>query len=262
MKRVKILMFSACLSIGLLAYGFVIGVINVLNPQAESIVVEADQEERRQEDVLYITALGDSLTRGVGDSEGMGYVKRVSETLREDYEQQTAVSNLAISGAAIADLQQLLEQEGARHTVGQADIIFLTIGGNDLFPWEDELSMVDFDSLEIDTEGFRESSRVLLNTLRQINPEAPIYWLGLYHPFENIEGMEGTALYVLEWNHVLEQVAILFEEVYIIPTFDLFRGEVDTLIASDNFHPNAQGYQLMAQRLLQIISSQWNLGGE
>lgn len=262
MKTVKILLLFACLSVGLLAYGFIIGVSNVLNPQAESIEVETEQEERRQADVLYIAALGDSLTRGVGDSEGKGYVNRLTKILREDYEQKTAVTNLAVSGATIDDLQNILEQEGTRRVVQQSDIIFLTIGGNDLFPNADVLSTIDFDSFEASVEDFRSKSKTLLDTLRGINEEAPIYWLGLYNPFENIEGVGETSAYVLEWNHALEQLSILYEGVYIIPTFDLFQGKVDAYISSDHFHPNEKGYQLMAQRLLQNISSRWNLGGE
>lgn len=261
MRGVKVLLFFACLSIVLFTYGFLAGVENVLNPQAEVVEVETE-EVKKQVDTLYMVALGDSLTRGVGDSEGKGYVKRVREALLEDYGQETALANLAVSGATIDDLQQLLEQEGTKHTIEQADIIFLTIGGNDLFPGVDEFLAIDFESFEVDAEEFRTKSKTLLDTLRQMNQEATIYWLGLYNPFENIGGLGDTSSYVIAWNQVLEELSTSYEGVYMIPTYDLFQGEVDMYISTDQFHPNSEGYRLMAERLLGKITSQWGLGGE
>lgn len=262
MKQINILLVVACLSFCLLIYGFVIGVAGVLNPQGAMIEAKSGQEEQQEIDGFHLTALGDSLTRGVGDREGKGYVRRLHDMLQKESGQGISLSNLGVSGATIGDLQASLEQEGVRHAIAQANIIVLTIGGNDLFPGADVMGTIDFSSYETDVDTFRDQSKKLLNTLRKINKEAPIYWLSLYNPFENIEGLEDTSQYVLEWNYALKKLSLAYEQVYIIPTFDLFQGEVDTYISSDHFHPNEYGYELMAQRLFQKINSQWNLGSE
>ncbi|GBF75381.1 hypothetical protein PA598K_03784 [Paenibacillus sp. 598K] len=94
---------------------------------------QATEQAERQE--LRITALGDSLTRGVGDPNGRGYVNQVLDGLGEKLEVPVRLNNnLAVSGMRADELADKLESDsGYQYAIRQADLILLTIGGNDLF---------------------------------------------------------------------------------------------------------------------------------
>ena len=59
---------------------------------------------------LRIVAIGDSLTKGVGDSTGEGYVKQVVDSLAADPDKQAElVNNLGISGLRADQLAENLK---------------------------------------------------------------------------------------------------------------------------------------------------------
>ena len=128
---VKVILLITIASFCLFAYGFVSGVNDVLNPKASNLIKKTDvvAKEKKKTGTLQIVSLGDSLTRGVGDKEGIGYVGRMKEDLQKDYKQKIALTNLAVSGAKMPDLLKQIESNGAQYSIKQADVIVLTIGG-------------------------------------------------------------------------------------------------------------------------------------
>ena len=90
---------------------------------------------------ITVLALGDSLTRGTGDETGQGYVGIVTEQLKEELVPRgVTVYNLGINGQDSSQLLQQLGQKNIIRQVKEADIILMTIGGNDLFQGGDALS--------------------------------------------------------------------------------------------------------------------------
>ncbi len=69
-----------------------------------------DTTVTKKQDTFKITALGDSLTYGVGDTEGGGYV-RVVENFYKQKEKMWRTSILAISGAKSGQLLKQLDQK-------------------------------------------------------------------------------------------------------------------------------------------------------
>lgn len=67
-------------------------------------------DSNEKQDTFKITALGDSLTYGVGDTEGGGYV-RVVENFYKQKEKNVENVNLAISGAKSDQLLKQLDQK-------------------------------------------------------------------------------------------------------------------------------------------------------
>jgi lysophospholipase L1-like esterase len=245
----------------LFSYGLVTGTKNVLYPkkvEIQKLAVEK-QEKPSVDEQLQVVSLGDSLTRGVGDDQGLGYVGRFRNELTSTFNQDVVVANLAVSGAKTTDLLAQLQKEGVQYTVKQADMLLLTIGGNDLFPGASKLQQLDLKTYKPDTESFIKNAKEILTIVRSLNKEAPVYWLSLYDPFEAVDGLEGSSTFVIEWNKELEQLATTYEGIYVIPTFDLFHGKSKDLLYTDHFHPNHEGYNLMADRLLQKVTSQLDL---
>ncbi len=260
-KVVKVILLITIASFCLFAYGFVSGVNDVLNPKASNLVKKTDvvAKEKKKTGTLQIVSLGDSLTRGVGDKEGIGYIGRMKEDLQKEYKQKVALTNLAVSGAKMPDLLKQIESSGAQYSIKQADVIVLTIGGNDLFPGWESLGKIDLETYRPDTETFQNEAKKIIEEIRKLNPDSPIFWLGLYNPFEDVEDLKGSSNIVVDWNAALEKLALNDKNVYITPTFDLFQNRGKDLLYSDHFHPNEVGYTYMAERLVQNVASKLKL---
>ncbi|MDA2737197.1 SGNH/GDSL hydrolase family protein [Bacillus cereus group sp. Bc015] len=260
-KVVKVILLITIASFCLFAYGFVSGVNDVLNPKASKLIKKTDvvAKEKKKTGTLQIVSLGDSLTRGVGDKEGIGYVGRMKEDLQKDYKQKIALTNLAVSGAKMPDLLKQIESNGAQYSIKQADVIVLTIGGNDLFPGWESLGKIDLETYRPDTETFQNEAKKIIEEIRKLNTDSPIFWLGLYNPFEDVEDLKGSSNIVVDWNASLEKLALNDKNVYITPTFDLFQNRGKDLLYSDHFHPNEVGYTYMAERLVQNVVSKLKL---
>ncbi|MGH0594078.1 SGNH/GDSL hydrolase family protein [Bacillus pretiosus] len=260
-KVVKVILLITIASFCLFAYGFISGVNDVLNPKASNLIKKTDvvAKEKKKTGTLQIVSLGDSLTRGVGDKEGIGYIGRVKEDLQKDYKQKVALTNLAVSGAKMPDLLKQMESSGAQYSIKQADVIVLTIGGNDLFPGWESLGKVDLETYRPDTATFQNEAKKIIEEIRKLNTDSPIFWLGLYNPFEDVEDLKGSSNIVVDWNASLEKLALNDKNVYITPTFDLFQNRGKELLYSDHFHPNEVGYTYMADRLVQNVVSKLKL---
>lgn len=260
-KVVKVILLITIASFCLFAYGFVSGVNDVLNPKASNLIKKTDvvAKEKKKTGTLQIVSLGDSLTRGVGDKEGIGYVGRMKEDLQKDYKQKIALTNLAVSGAKMPDLLKQIESSGAQYSIKQADVIVLTIGGNDLFPGWESLGKIDLETYRPDTETFQNEAKKIIEEIRKLNANSRIFWLGLYNPFEDVEDLKGSSNIVVDWNASLEKLALNDKNVYITPTFDLFQNRGKDLLYSDHFHPNEVGYTYMAERLVQNVVSKLKL---
>ncbi|MCX2828923.1 lipase [Bacillus pseudomycoides] len=261
-KLVKGILLITIASFCLFAYGFISGINDVLNPKASNLTMKTAQIQvkgKQHPGTLQVVSLGDSLTRGVGDKEGIGYVGRVKESLQKDYKQKVALTNLAVSGAKMPDLLKQIASSGAQYSIKQADLIILTIGGNDLFPGWESLGKIDLETYRPNTETFQNQAKQILTEIRKLNPDSPIFWLGLYNPFEDVEDLKGSSSIVVDWNASLEKLAIDNKNVYITPTFDLFQNRGKELLYSDHFHPNEIGYSYMADRLLQGVVSKLKL---
>ncbi|GAB7387499.1 SGNH/GDSL hydrolase family protein [Bacillaceae bacterium] len=263
----RIFIGLAVLCFLLFGAGFLLALDHVLTPEGSALPpldspLDSPQEagaEKKRPGTIRVVGLGDSLTRGVGDVEGLGYLGRLVRSLKAYGMAEVEVTNLAVSGAETADLLQQLEQRGVQNAIANADVLVLTIGGNDLFPGWDKLGDVDFSTYRGDLETFRKNAAKILTRLRTLNPSAPLFWLGLYQPFEGIEGFAPTTKTILAWNHAMELIALDYRDVYVVPVFDLFRGKTEKMLYNDHFHPNASGYSLIAQRLTTRVAHEFGL---
>ncbi len=247
----------------LFVFSFVTGANSVLNPappnqpEQPTATTQSPSEANKN---LTIVGLGDSLTRGIGDDSGDGYFGKTKKLLEKELDTTLVSTNLAVSGAKTSDLLPLLEQNGVIYTISQADIIVLTIGANDLSPGASNINSESLKTLNPDVTGFAAASQQIITKIRAINPTATIYWLSLYNPFEDVEGMQDAGKLVLGWNSTLEQIALQYPKVKIVPTFDLFHEQNKTFLSGDHYHPSKLGYEAMAERLTEVVLSDIEAG--
>nr|WP_232345544.1 GDSL-type esterase/lipase family protein [Paenactinomyces guangxiensis] len=203
-----------------------------------------------------LVGLGDSLTRGVGDFSGQGYFGMVKKELQKDEINQFSAVNLAISGQTSSQLVNQVKQDRVKELVKSAKWITMTIGGNDLFRGSGGLDKIDEKAAAKSRLVYEQNLNTILTEMRKQNPEATIFMFGLYNPFGDLAEEKKSSRLVSEWNQTIHNVSANFDRVVIVPTFDLFQLNPRHYLYSDHFHPNQQGYERMAERLLQVIKDQ------
>ncbi|MCA1030261.1 SGNH/GDSL hydrolase family protein [Bacillus timonensis] len=203
---------------------------------------------------LKIVALGDSLTRGTGDESGKGYIGYMLEELQEKTDRNITISNLAIKGQRSKQLVEQVQQPEIQRQLKQAEVIVLTIGGNDLFQSGQALFHFSTEQIDRSKESYLTNLSTVFTTIRDINKEAVVYYVALYNPFNDLTDSQTTSSVVREWNYASSEEAAKFVHIITVPTYDLFELNVNDYLYSDKFHPNSQGYKLIGERVASLIT--------
>ncbi|MCK9905923.1 hypothetical protein MXD63_38775, partial [Frankia sp. Cpl3] len=70
-----------------------------------------------------VVALGDSLTRGTGDANGLGYVGLVRQALEKQSGEKPVVTNLAINGLESSGLLEQVKQPQVKKLLSKANLL-------------------------------------------------------------------------------------------------------------------------------------------
>lgn len=250
----------------LLLVGFGLGIADIIYPasvpfaNAPGVKTSPTTDTAtHSEQEIRIAALGDSLTRGTGDGTGQGYVRRVLSTLEKSKEKPvTLLNNLAVNGLRADQLVERIEKDSAGYVLKQANVILLTIGGNDLFQGAQSEQMsakeMQLDTLVAKVDAGIVHLKQVLTQLRKWNPDALIIYVGLYNPFSDLQAMReiGNAV-VQKWNDSAYAFINKDKNMMMVPTYDLFQRNSSKYLSSDHFHPNGDGYDAIAKRIVQSI---------
>ncbi|MGG0716849.1 SGNH/GDSL hydrolase family protein [Robertmurraya massiliosenegalensis] len=205
----------------------------------------------------HIVSVGDSLTQGVGDSTKRGgYVPYLQEQLEGEKGIKDAVFyNFGVSGNRTSQILNRLRTNELRAAVKEADIVLITTGGNDIMKVVREnfsgLDMRDFDRELI---NYEKTITSVMNTIREENEDAMIGMIGLYNPFflflADVKEMD---MVIEKWNHVSQNVLKKYENTLFVEIADEFKDSEENLLYTDYFHPNDKGYELMADRIYNVL---------
>lgn len=247
----------------------------VLVPRADNIHLnnETKETEKRIE-MIRLSAVGDSLTEGIGDTtKSGGYLPLLQKNLADMYPVDVfQIENFGKSGDRSDQiLKRLKKNEEMQQSVQQANAILLTVGGNDLLQAIQPkiFSKMTTKRLESEKETYYGRLEKLYAELRKLNPDAPIYQLGIYNPFYlNFSDITELQEMVDFWNKSSQNFVNEQENAYFVPiNDDIYQGipeieksddkkkelkssdssSLNDLISSeDTFHPNNLGYQIIA----------------
>ncbi len=205
------------------------------------------------QDKPFYLVLGDSIGYGSGlrNSREACYGKIVADTNGYDY------ANDAIPGHTTKNLLSRLEIESVREHVKQADIISISIGGNNFLLGNLPALLYglivkeDLSQAESIIDGFYEDLGKIIGIIRSLNPDAVILMQTLYNPQTGYIGEAyQTAIDML--NETIRRRQSENGEIEIVDVAaKLTDSEKD--FASDGIHPSVEGNKKIAVAVLEKL---------
>lgn len=193
-----------------------------------------------------LVAVGDSLTHGQGDETNHGgYVGIIKHKIEHHYRQtEVTTVNYGVSGDRSDQiLARLNQQKRMRRDLRQANVITMTVGGNDLMQ---QLEANATASPRQVKNGVKSASHVYQGKLRKLftavrrqNPHAPIFVMSIYNPFytyfPNVTTISDAISY---WNQTTQQVMKRYPQMYFV--------DIDHLMSYGQYKTKASRAKLAA----------------
>ncbi|GHH96786.1 SGNH/GDSL hydrolase family protein [Neobacillus kokaensis] len=251
-RSITIIAVFFCL-LWLVGLGWAVGDYYAGKP--EKVVHEADvSTEAENKQGLTIVALGDSLTRGTGDETGKGYVGVLVDEIKEKSKKSVQLTNLGINGQRSDQLKKQIQQKEVGRQLQKADVVLVTIGGNDLFRSGEGLMDFQTEDIAAIEKKYLSNLKFIFEQIRKNNKQANVFFVGLYNPFIELDQGKEMSKVIRHWNYDSAEVSAEFPKIVFVPTFDLFELKVNDYLYSDKFHPNTKGYRLIAERVASLLT--------
>jgi lysophospholipase L1-like esterase len=199
--------------------------------------------------MIQYAAIGDSLTSGVGDLFGGGFVPKYARLIQDRTGQSVVYDKIGISGARTANILSAVSRDHrVRSALEEADIITLTAGGNDMVDaakaYKHEHNSEVFRQAVMTSRSNLASIFTIIRQLKNGHKPYMLRTVDLYNPSPELP--EGN-FWVKRFNSNLES----FENgnLKVANIFNAFQGNERLLLAIDRFHPNGRGYSVIAEEL-------------
>ncbi|GAB4074872.1 hypothetical protein GCM10028778_23750 [Barrientosiimonas marina] len=203
----------------------------------------------------YVTAVGDSLTQGVGDDvvDG-GYVGILDNQINKN-KNIMSFANFGKRGNRSDQLLERLSQPKITDSIKHADMVLVTIGANDIMQVvKENVTDLHIEQFKPAKQAYKHRLQRIFNNIHDLNQDAAIYLIGIYNPFEHyFDSIDELDMIVDDWNETGQNITEEYDQAAFIPIDDLFASGNTDLFADDNFHPSHEGYQRMAKRVLNHI---------
>ncbi len=233
------------------------------------------------EKIKNITLIGDSITEGYGLSEGeMNYGDFLAEYFN------ASVDNFAVSGLTTEGQLEKLNEEEVKNSIKNADIICLSIGGNDLISIIEEafsnngaegLFSGNGNDINISVEFIQKfimnyssafgsaasnagsNIEEITNKLKELNPDAEIIIQTIYIPFESSNENLNlilsplktfSSMFIGDINSSIKNAAPNTADIYL--KFSE-KSYLYTNIDKYDIHPNYLGHMLIAEEIIQTL---------
>lgn len=219
---------------------------------------------------LNYVALGDSLAEGLlsdGETVDKGYPKYIAEKLNA-LGYSVHDNNYGEKGYTSTDVKdQLVVEQEIRKELQEADLVTVGVGANDLLGALGDVTAIDLGNQEelnailmnvtqaITNSGVNLAS--ILGDIKQLNPNAEIYVLGYYNAMPYLQPeLQGKLVPLLEALNTAIKDTASKAGVTFVPTFDVFEGNYKEYLPNENnIHPNAAGYEAIADAFIDKIRS-------
>lgn len=200
--------------------------------------------------VCIYLALGDSITAGYGVDRLFSFPVLYGNFLRR-HNPDLSINNQGVNGLTTHGLFELLEfNRTLRHLISQASLITITIGSNDLLHLiKNSMQSINIAQLRRTLYNMKKSLNKVGVVIRQLNPRAVVKVATLYNPlsagfYSQYHGLiqeviDTVNALIINWARQYGFVVVYLDRE--------IRKKGFSLISSDNLHPNAYGYSVIAK---------------
>ncbi|KRN58871.1 SGNH/GDSL hydrolase family protein [Limosilactobacillus secaliphilus] len=184
---------------------------------------QASQPTKVVKKHVRLVAIGDSLTYGQGDEkEQGGYVGQIKPALEKEYSTKVSTWNYGVSGDRSDQiLKRLNNQPKMRQNLKQADVIVMTVGGNDLMQ-KLQVNLLSSssdvnDNVAAARKTYQKKLKTLFTAVRQQNSHAPIFLFSIYNPvytyFPQVSVINES---IEKWNQTSQATVKEFKPAYFV----------------------------------------------
>ena len=196
---------------------------------------------------VHLVAIGDSLTYGQGDEDkNVGYVGIIKPRLQKKFHNQVTTVNYGVSGDRSDQILDRIDQQATiRQHLHQADIIVMTVGGNDLMQsLQKNLTTNSTKSLnrDIDNAGdtYQKKLQRLFSTVRKQNKTAPIFVMSIYNPFYTyFPDVTIINKSINQWNQTTQDTMNNYKSMYFV--------NINKLMSYGQYQTKSQQQQLVKE---------------
>ena len=201
-----------------------------------------------------ILVMGDSLARGTGDEKGNGFGNDFAKLWKAKTNKPIKVTNLGVNGDTSSGLLNIVTSEQTKDNIVNSDIIIISIGGNEVKNFKNtDLTALTADS-KTALNNYLNNVKTIFKTIRNENKNSLVVFIGLYNPFgQNIT--DDKIRFLEQWNYQTDELVSQDTNSIFIPTYDLFKYNLQDYMAADNFHPNSTGYEAISKRMFESLNN-------
>lgn len=203
---------------------------------------------------IKLVVLGDSIAQGYGlkNIRETAYGALISEANGYEY------VNHAIGGHTTYNLNNRLQEPEVIEDVKNADIIAVSIGGNNFLlggmyeMMADALLKGDYSKMDATGADFKENFIVAIERIKELNPDATLMIQTLYNPRNDY--LKEPYQYAIDIiNATYTDVLLSKPEAYVIVDVAAAFAEHGEYIQKDKIHPNEAGHYVIACEYIDVL---------
>lgn len=208
---------------------------------------------------IYYIALGDSLAEGINPygEISYGYADLIAESLKEENKLKNYTKKYTESGCKVEDIINDLKTDfELKRDLRESDLVTISIGANDF------LSRINRNTINInEISSYKNVVSTIIpsinNCIKEVRKYAKndLIIVGYYNPIPFLFNTSEKDLDLLfsyiddEYNKIAKKYNALY-----ISNYQLFKNNNDYLPNPTDIHPSIEGYQAIANNILEKIN--------
>jgi lysophospholipase L1-like esterase len=138
-----------------------------------------------------------------------------------------------------------------------SDYIIISIGGNDLREIQSLKDVEKEQAFRMRQDNFVAGIKEIMQRIRDTNNNSVVVVVGNYNPTD-IDISTDNVRYINNWSYNTQLIVDTDIRAVFVPTYNIFKYNLDRYIAPDKLHPNTVGYQTISYLISKTIENTLN----
>lgn len=204
--------------------------------------------------VVHVMLMGDSIAKGIGDEKGKGIGGYLVDLLKSQTPKDIKVDNVGVDGYKINDLAAQLKSGKQDALISNADFLIISIGGSDLQEIQSIKNTQKEQTFQVKQDAYTVKLKDIVKRIRTLNKKTQLIMIGSYNPMSVVNTSDNIS-YLDTWTYNAQLVLAKDNKATFIPTYDMFKNNLNRFISRDKLHPNSTGYQTIAYLISKAVEN-------